>query len=785
MAMPSKIELYDQLACEQVYFRNDTLVAPPVPPPSLPPSGPESPSNTSLLSLSSPSHPLSSAAVRRTLGSASSTSISHLLPPTFHRPEVPLQYIADAQPSNGTSENTPSADPSEGPKLPNGPSDDLLCHSAPVLGASAALQMRLQVTTGVLSVLTTAYYAGLSDRLGRTWILRVAVVGLIVQDLVFLVIAHVPRERLPFGNNFLLTGAVFEGTVGGYPTLIAAHQAYVADSTPAGTRAQVFALFMALLFGGMALGPTLGSWLVQQSQSLMSVFYVATAAHVLYFLVVLFFLPESTSAAARRKAQREHRAALRARERAWDATHKHSSRWTKFSALAWERVQEPIMPLKMLLPRRIEDDEDEEQYEAQQQQQQQQTRRQASATTPLLRRHSSSVAQSQEASASHISVSHISKRKRWDMNLFLLSLGNFTETLVVGILSAKMLYGQRMFNWGVRELGIYMTLGSLSRVFALSLILPLAIKLLHRPKKRLNLPQDANASGRAVLDEEGRPRTPTTPHNDRFRFSAAYGATDSANGASKRDATSSPSLMSEDEYDPADEERHLLAHDLMAESWTDQEQLVEEMWTLRAKHLRMIHDSKFDLRLARVSIFFMLAFYAMLPFALDSVSYILVSCLTSLGSGGGAAMSSLALALLQNPRDAGKLFGAWSVMGAIGQTVLGPFIFTFVFQRTADTAPYSIFILACGFFAMALLFLLLVRVRKTRSLPPLPPRPISWQGSAINLRTEAGDEQLLSSPRSSLGPQSSTRSQMRLQRPKASQVFSDSQKGLSASPTQV
>lgn len=647
MSMPPKLELYDQLACEEIYFRNSTII-------TLPQS----------------SRPFSqhSAAVHPPLASLGNFVLpTESVPSTLKTTEDLIYVTAD-----------PPASDKDSPTLPNGPDNDKLCHSPPVLAASAALQMRLIVTTGILSVLTTGWYSSISDRYGRTAILRVAILGLLMQDLLIIIIGHVSRDRLPLGNDFLMIGAVFEGVVGGYPTLAAAHQAYIADSTPAGTRAQVFGFFMALLFAGFAIGPTLGGWLVSKTGSLMSAFYLATAAHLIYTIVIYFVIPESSSRHTMDKAQKDRALQLRIKEEKWEATYKDRSKLAKWCAIAWERVQAPLLPLKMLLPKRIYADEDEDEVGPTQ-------------ATPLLRR-TGPITHGQEASASHISVSHISRKKRWDMNLTLLSLGNFTETMVIGIMASKMLYGQQMFNWGAREIGTYMTASSLGRVLALSLVLPLVIKLVHPPKKRLNLPQDADASGRDLLDHEGRPKSPA-PSRDYGSIESTKERGPNNNGR----ATAASSSSSADANEDRDLEDSTETDAFLAKSWTEHERSVEEMWTLRAKHLRMIHDSKFDLRLARTSVLIMLITYAALPFAKDGLTYIVITCLTSLGSGGGAAMSSLALALLRNPRDAGKLFGAWSVMGAIGQTVLGPFLFTYLFERTAGTAmPYAIFLLATG-----------------------------------------------------------------------------------------
>ncbi|KDN48878.1 hypothetical protein K437DRAFT_255433 [Tilletiaria anomala UBC 951] len=785
MAIPPKLEFYDQIACEEIYFRNHTAWDFPAQRPVLLGNSAESISTSYHVS---PSDTGAISSIWSGAGPLAGDSLTAIaMPEQLVLRYVPnLNAIGISSDDNNSSTNddgeadSMGADPADtAPKVPNGPTNDDLCHSALVLAESANLQMRLTVVTGLLSVLTTGWWAGQSDRRGRTWILRTSIVGIVLNDVVILITAHFQRRYLPFGNNFLLLGAIFEGCVGGMPTLAAAHQAYIADATPSGTRAQVFSFFTGLFFAGFALGPTLGGYLVARTGNLMSAFYVATAAHVLYMLFAGFILPESSSAEARAKANRERARAKTLRAERWEQMCKGARFRTKVWAAIKEALQGPLEPLKMLLPRPINEDPTVDNNDG--------AHRGSNDGSASARRKRSTQNMraaangNDEASASFISVSHISRKRRYDINLSLLSLSYFFETMVIGIMTNKMLYAQHMFGWGPQEVGTFMTLGSVSRVFALILFLPLIIKFVHRPKKRLNLPQDADHSGRDLLDQHGRPKTPVTPSTHAMPVPTTDGDA-SLTGA----AVDSAGFDCSDEGDREGDE---VTEELLMKSWTDHDKSVEELWTLRAKHLRMIHDSKFDLRLARASVLIMLTTYAAIPFAQSGLSYIVITCLTSLGSGGSAAMSSLSLALLSSPRDAGKLFGAWSVMSAVGQTILGPFLFTWLFRNTVKTsAPYAIFLLACVMFGISFFLLMLVRVRKTRSLPALPPRPQSRPVSTalspgtaqISLSTAESREP--ASRHSTLRPLSSSLNKIRMKAPRLNTTFSDNQDAPESGP---
>jgi MFS family permease len=67
---------------------------------------------------------------------------------------------------------------------------------------------------------------------------------------------------VPGGYRALVIGPTFEGLVGGTSTLLATVNAYVSDTTPDGSRATAFARVGGMAMTGFALGPILGSWII-------------------------------------------------------------------------------------------------------------------------------------------------------------------------------------------------------------------------------------------------------------------------------------------------------------------------------------------------------------------------------------------------------------------------------------------------------------------------------------------------------------------------------------------
>lgn len=133
-----------------------------------------------------------------------------------------------------------------------------------------------------------------SDRHGRTRVMGISVLGLLVLDFNFIAIATFWRH-LPGGYWLLVIGPFVEGCLGGMTTGVAATHGYMADTTNEGVRSRMFSLSLGLLFTGMAIGPTLGSLLIHYTGKTISVFYAATFVHILYTIFVWTILPESLS----------------------------------------------------------------------------------------------------------------------------------------------------------------------------------------------------------------------------------------------------------------------------------------------------------------------------------------------------------------------------------------------------------------------------------------------------------------------------------------------------------
>lgn len=165
-----------------------------------------------------------------------------------------LHFLIETDPALSPNTSTPHV-PGQTP-----PSRAERCRkSSLVVSLSTALQLKLTLAMGILSVLSTGFWTSLSDRSGRTLILALSVVGLLVTDCVVIFVAR-GGQIFGIGSSLLIIGNAIEGLLGGFSTLIAAHQAYLADTTPTGSsRATLFTKFAGVMFLGFMVGPFLVS----------------------------------------------------------------------------------------------------------------------------------------------------------------------------------------------------------------------------------------------------------------------------------------------------------------------------------------------------------------------------------------------------------------------------------------------------------------------------------------------------------------------------------------------
>ncbi|KAL8857614.1 MAG: hypothetical protein Q9178_005779 [Gyalolechia marmorata] len=157
------------------------------------------------------------------------------------------------------------------------------------------------VITGLLSAVTSPKLGSISDRYGRTPMIAFISTGMLVTEIITILAARMPDT---FSVNWLFLGFVCDGVSGSFVASMALTNAYVSDCTPPAMRNVAFGYFHGVLFAGIALGPLIAGYVVKWTGTIVSVFYLAVAAHTFFALFVLLVVPESLNK-ERQKAARE------------------------------------------------------------------------------------------------------------------------------------------------------------------------------------------------------------------------------------------------------------------------------------------------------------------------------------------------------------------------------------------------------------------------------------------------------------------------------------------------
>ncbi|KAF8506172.1 major facilitator superfamily domain-containing protein [Hysterangium stoloniferum] len=327
----------------------------------------------------------------------------------------------------------------------------------------------MTVASGFLTCVTAGWWGQLSDRIGRTRVMAISSIGILVGDLSFI---FVPQATglLPGGYRFLVVGPVISGLLGGMTTAFSTGHAYVSDTTSPETRSRNFALNIGLVMCGAAFGPAFGSSLIRATGDLLSVFYIALITHVLFIMLVAFVIPESLTKSSMRKA-RNRREAL---QQVDNATNKIASNQPRWAVVKWRssvlfgKLLVPLKPLAIFAP--------------------------------------------------HIRADGKGK----DYNLLFLVLAVCTHSLVFGVHALKFQYVQKMFGWDSSTTGYWLTAVSSIRSIYLVLILPTIIQLF---KPKAAQPVRVLISEEEPLHSEAMETTPLIRSPSRARAASSHVAT--------------------------------------------------------------------------------------------------------------------------------------------------------------------------------------------------------------------------------------------------------------------
>ncbi|EGO24383.1 hypothetical protein SERLADRAFT_361476 [Serpula lacrymans var. lacrymans S7.9] len=536
------------------------------------------------------------------------------------------------------------------------------CVSDPAVQARAARTQTIMTTTmGALSALTTAWWGKFGERHGRTRVLAIATCGLFLTDLAFILVSTPHSLLSSHSHKLLIIAPILEGLSGGTSTLNGALTAYIADCTSPGSRARIFSRFSGVSFIGLALGPIIGAFLIahplplfvtptvrvggHELQTVTSVFWVAITCSFVNLLLVMFVFPESLPV-ERRTAGAKARASAKSKSKGNLPSSTPSTTPTWLSApLLLARAF--LSPLSIFLPSPVPSPNP------------------SSLTNPP---------------------------KDWSLTFLALAL--FLHLLSSGVFQIKYLYAEHVYGWAAEKLSYYISFMGGVRALNLLIVLP------------------SSAS---------RTLPPTQPKPD-LQLAASTSTSYAATSTSQAKAGNN-------------------GHD----------QGVLNVAKRKPTKNDLLREMQFDLLLMRCSIFLdvishTLVVLAPLPpvsslgarmqgggegqgggggegtgFAVSEALFVGATSLSSLGSGVMPAVQSLALCTLQaralvhdeegdaEDIEPGALFGALAVLQAVGQTILGPILFSVIYASTVAWMPKAIFACAAGVVVLSVALTGLVR----------------------------------------------------------------------------
>lgn len=292
--------------------------------------------------------------------------------------------------------------------------DNPQCRIPEVQSLVSKFTLYCNLLSGLLSAIVSPMMGALSDRYGRKWMLSVTVVGTLLCETVIIVVARFPDT---FSVNWILLGYILDGLGGSFIAAMAISFAYASDCTSPEKRSVVFGYFQGSLFCGIAVGPIIAGYIVKATGQLLSIFYIALAAHGAFLLFLLLIVPESLS----KKRQ------IRAREKSeFSNAGEQQTLSTWWSSILFNVTGTPLLRLLAILWPTGE------------------------GTNPAVRR-----------------------------NLALLAAVDFTMFgVAMGSMTVVIIYVNYMFGWSTLESGAFISIANTCRVFTLIVILPLANRFL-------------------------------------------------------------------------------------------------------------------------------------------------------------------------------------------------------------------------------------------------------------------------------------------------------------------
>ncbi|KAF9321400.1 hypothetical protein BG003_001912 [Podila horticola] len=167
---------------------------------------------------------------------------------------------------------------------------DNMCQTPEVLAFVAKTMALVEVIGGIASMFAIGYYASLSDKHGR---LKIMILGFVATLTMLLSIIAMGIWWDEFGLPLMILSSLVVGLMGGIGTGSTMCLAYAADCTDPAKRSLVYSYLHAGLYLGLGIGPVLGGYLTDKTETILTIVYIDLATSIISILLAVFVVPES------------------------------------------------------------------------------------------------------------------------------------------------------------------------------------------------------------------------------------------------------------------------------------------------------------------------------------------------------------------------------------------------------------------------------------------------------------------------------------------------------------
>ncbi|WWD19857.1 hypothetical protein CI109_104324 [Kwoniella shandongensis] len=246
-----------------------------------------------------------------------------------------------------------------------------------------------------------------------------------------------------------------------------------------------------------------------------------------------------------------------------------------------------------------------------------------------------------------------------DWNLTFVGMGVFFVTSVLGVMAVKVQFAFFFYGWTSTQLGPFMSFVGFFRAFTLIVLVPLVMRYV-KPY---------------FIEKEEESESEAQAGTSAFTVTSGI----SANSASAADHP------------------------------TQEAEAVPTVTTSKPK--RTAH---LDLWTVRICLLTELIPYIVLALGPSQEWFVGASAMLTLAAPTGPAANSLALSLLPDASQSGRLFGGLGFIQALGATLISPLLFGTLFASTVGWYAPAVFVLAAVVVMLALLCFSFVRLEKKK-----------------------------------------------------------------------